>query len=428
MKDEFQIKSVMAREILDSRGWPTIEAKIVLRGGGEGRASVPSGASTGSFEAWELRDEGKRLHGKGVLKAVSNVNKLIAGKIKGMDVRKLTEIDAAMMALDGTENKKRLGANALLSVSLACAHAAANQAGKPLYQYLRTMYGIKGKTYTFPRPMMNIINGGQHANNTLSIQEFMIVPNGKTMSERVWRGVEVFQSLKKLLSTDGYLTLVGDEGGFAPQLKDNEHALQYIVKAIETAGFVPGKDIALASDLATSEFFAEGKGYDFDYKIPEKKGRKFRTAKEVTEMLKKWIAEYHLISIEDPLNEESWDEWAALTKSLGKSVQVVGDDLFVTNVKRLQKGIDMGGANAILIKVNQIGTLSETMAAIALAREHGYNVIISHRSGETGDTTIADLALAVNAEFIKTGSLSRSERVEKYNRLLEIEQELHGTW
>lgn len=428
MKDAYQIKQVTAREVLDSRGWPTVEAKVVLKGGAQATASVPSGASTGTFEAWELRDGGQRLQGKGVLKAVSNVNKLIAPKIKGMDARHLQEIDAAMVALDGTENKKRLGANALLAVSLACAHAGAKQAELPLYRHLRAVYGIKGKTFSFPRPMMNIVNGGQHANNTLSIQEFMVVPEGKTMAERVWRGVEVFQSLKKILAGEGFLTLVGDEGGFAPQVKDNEAALQYIIKAIEAAGFVPGKDVSLASDLATSEFYTEKKGYDFDYKIPDRKGRKFLSPREVTEMLKNWIKKYHLISIEDPLNEESWDDWASLTKSLGKQVQIVGDDLFVTNVKRLQKGIDMGVANAILIKVNQIGTLSETMAAIMLARAHGYHVIISHRSGETGDTTIADLAVAVNAEFIKTGSLSRSERVEKYNRLMAIEQELHGKW
>ncbi len=428
MKDAYQIKQVMAREVLDSRGWPTVEAKVVLKGGASACSSVPSGASTGSFEAWELRDGGQRLQGKGVLKAVANINKLIAAKIKGMDVRKLAEIDAAMIALDGTENKKRLGANALLAVSLACAHAGAKQADMPLYKHLRAIYDIKGKTFTLPRPMMNIVNGGQHANNTLSIQEFMIVPEGKTVADRIWRGVEVFQSLKKILAAEGFLTLVGDEGGFAPQVKDNEAGLQYIIKAIEAAGLVPGKDVSLASDLATSEFFTDKKGYDFDYKIPDRKGRKFLSAREVTEMLKGWIKKYHLISIEDPLNEESWDDWAALTKALGKQVQIVGDDLFVTNVKRLQKGIDMGVANAILIKVNQIGTLSETMAAIMLAREHGYKVVISHRSGETGDTTIADLAVAVNAEFIKTGSLSRSERVEKYNRLMAIEQELHGKW
>lgn len=428
MKNPFQIKSVQAREILDSRGWPTVEAKVTLSGGAAATASVPSGASTGSFEAWELRDGGSRLHGKGVKKAAQSVNNRISQSIKGMDVRKLKAVDAAMLELDGTENKKRLGANALLAVSLACAHAGAKQARKPLYRYLRSIYGIKEKTFRFPLPMMNIVNGGRHADNPLSIQEFMVVPQGKTMADRVWSGVEVFQALKKILSQKGFMTLVGDEGGFAPTVKDNEQALQYIIEAIKAAGFTPGKEVSVASDLATSEFFTEGKGYDFDFKIKEKAGKNYKSTDDVIDMLKGWIKKYHFVSIEDPLHEEQWADWAKLTKALGKQVQIVGDDLFVTNVKRLQKGIDMGVANAILIKVNQIGTLSETMAAIALARKHGYNVIISHRSGETGDTTIADLSVAVNAEYIKTGSLSRSERVEKYNRLMAIEAELHGKW
>lgn len=427
-KNSFAIKHVQAREVLDSRGWPTVEAKVVLSGGAAATASVPSGASTGSFEAWELRDGGKRLQGRGVQKAVQNVNRRIAPALRGMDARRLKAVDAAMLKLDGTENKRKLGANALLAVSLACAHAGAKQAGKPLYRHVRAVYGIKEKSFRFPRPMMNIVNGGRHADNPLSIQEFMVVPEGKTMAERVWRGVEVFQALKKILAKSGYMTLVGDEGGFAPTVKDNERALQYIIRAIEAAGFTPGKEVSLASDLATSEFFTEGKGYDFEFKIKGKAGKRFRNTDDIIAMLKMWIKKYHFISIEDPLHEEQWEDWARLTKALGKQVQIVGDDLFVTNVKRLQKGIDMGVANAILIKVNQIGTLSETMAAIALARKHGYNVIISHRSGETGDTTIADLAVATNAEFIKTGSLSRSERVEKYNRLMAIEQELHGKW
>jgi enolase len=428
MKNNFTIKQVLAREVLDSRGWPTVEAKVILSGGHNAVASVPSGASTGSFEAWELRDGGARLQGKGARKAVKNINQVLAPVLKGLDVRKLSSIDRAMIALDGTENKKKIGANAMLAVSLACAHAGANAAKLPLYRYLRRIYRIKETAFRFPLPMMNIINGGQHANNTLSIQEFMVVPNGKTMADRVWRGVEVFQSLKKILAQDGYLTLVGDEGGFAPTLKDNEHALQYIIKAIEAAGFKPGKDVSLASDLATSEFFTEGKGYDFDYKIKGKEGKNYLTPDQVVTMLGEWIKKYHLISIEDPLDEESWDDWAMLTTKLGKRVQVVGDDLFVTNTKRLQKGIEMGVANSILIKVNQIGTLTETMEAIMLARKAGYRIIISHRSGETGDTTIADLSVAVNAEYIKTGSLSRSERVEKYNRLMAIELELKKAW
>lgn len=428
MKNRFSIKGVQAREILDSRGWPTVEAKVILADGTSATASVPSGASTGSFEAWELRDGGKRLHGKGVGKAVSHINKILAPVLKGLDVRKLPSIDRAMIALDGTENKKKIGANAMLAVSLACAHAGAKAAELPLYLYLRRLYRIKAAGFRFPLPMMNIVNGGQHANNTLSIQEFMIVPNGKTMADRVWRGVEVFQSLKKILAGEGFLTLVGDEGGFAPTLKDNEDALQYIIKAIKAAGLVPGKDVSLASDLATSEFFTEGKGYDFDYKIKGKAGKRYLQTSEVISMLSEWIKKYHLISIEDPLDEGAWEDWSQLTAKLGKRVQIVGDDLFVTNVKRLQKGINMGVANAILIKVNQIGTLTETMDAIAMARKAGYNVIISHRSGETGDTTIADLSVAVNAEYIKTGSLSRSERVEKYNRLMAIELELKKAW
>lgn len=428
MKNRFTIKQVQAREILDSRGWPTVEAKVTLSGGDSAVSSVPSGASTGSFEAWELRDGSARLHGKGVRKAVRNVNEVLAPVLKGLDVRKLPSIDRAMIALDGTENKKKIGANSMLAVSLACAHAGAKASSLPLYRYLRRLYRIKETAFRFPRPMMNIINGGQHANNTLSIQEFMVVPDGKTMAERIWRGVEVFQSLKKILAQDGYLTLVGDEGGFAPQLKDNEHALQYIIKAIESAGFKPGKDVSVASDLATSEFFTEGKGYDFDYKIKGKAGKRYLSPAQVVEMLADWMKKYHLISIEDPLDEEAWEDWRMLTAKLGKRVQVVGDDLFVTNAKRLQKGIEMGVANAILIKVNQIGTLTETMDAITLARKAGYSVIISHRSGETGDTTIADLSVAVNAEYIKTGSLSRSERVEKYNRLMAIELELKKGW
>jgi len=369
-----------------------------------------------------------RIYGKGVKKAVANINVKIKKKIKGMDVTKLAKIDQAMIDLDGTENKKKLGANAMLAVSLACARAGSLQKGIPLYRHIRSMYRIKAVGWKFPLPMMNIINGGEHANNTLSIQEFMIVPKGPTMESRVWRGVEIFQHLKKLLNKAGQLTLAGDEGGFAPTLKDNEAAMDFIIKAIKDAGYKPGKDVFVASDLAASEFYFKGKGYDFDYKIKGKKGKKFHDAKSVIKMLNGWIKKYSIISLEDPLDEEAWEDWALLNKALGKKVQIVGDDLFVTNVKRLKKGIKMKVANSILIKVNQIGTLTETIDAIKLARKHKYKIIISHRSGETGDTTIADLSLAVNSEYIKTGSLSRSERVEKYNRLMEIELELKKKW
>jgi enolase len=427
--NKFAIKSINARQILDSRGWPTVEAKVTLMGGESAVASVPSGASTGAAEAWELRDGAKAHLGKGVLKAVKNVKGPIAKAVKGMDVTKLKQIDQAMIDLDGTDNKKKLGANAILAVSLACARAGAQQKGIPLFQHIRSMYRVKQKGWKFPLPMMNIINGGQHAANTVSIQEFMVVPMGSTMDKRIWKGQEVFQHLKKLLKAGGHTTLVGDEGGFAPNFKENEEALQYIVQAIKAAGFKPGKDVAIAMDLAASEFYFEKQGgYDFDYKIKGKKGKDFKDVKAIVAMLSSWLKKYPIVSIEDPLDEDAWEDWQYLTEKLGKKVQVVGDDLFVTNTKRLQKGIDMGVSNSILIKVNQIGSLSETIAAINLARKNKFSVIISHRSGETEDTTIADLALAVNAEFIKTGSLSRSERVAKYNRLMAIELGLKKKW
>lgn len=428
MANKFKIKDIKAREILDSRGWPTIEAKVTLSGGATGVASVPSGASTGAAEAWELRDGGKEHLGKGVHKAVNNVNGPIKRALKGMDASNLRAIDKKMIDLDGTENKKRLGANAILAASLACAKAGAEQKGIPLYRHIRSMYRLNLKGWRFPLAMMNIINGGEHAANTVSIQEFMIVPKGPTMKSRVWKGQEVFQHLKKLLKKGKHSTLIGDEGGFAPNFKHNEQALEYIMKAIKAAGYKPGKDVAIAMDIAASEFYQDGKGYDFDYKIPGKKGKKYSDVKDIVKMLKDWMRKYPIISIEDPLDEEAWEDWAYLTKQIGKRVQIVGDDLYVTNVKRLQKGIDMKVANSILIKVNQIGTLSETIDAIKLARKHKNNVIISHRSGETEDTTIADLALAVNAEYIKTGSLSRSERVAKYNRLMAIELEMKKKW
>ena len=429
MAKKHQIKDIKAREILDSRGWPTVEAKVTLKGGASARASVPSGASTGAAEALELRDKDPKHHlGKGVHKAVSNVNGRIRKKLLSMDVMKMRDIDQKMLDLDGTDNKSKLGANAILAVSLACARAGAVQSGQPLYKHIRSVYRVRQKGFKFPLPMMNIINGGEHAANTVSIQEFMVIPKGPSMKVRVWRGQVVFQHLKKLLKKGNKSTLVGDEGGFAPNFKHNEQALEYIMRAIKAAGFKAGKDVTVAMDLATSEFYVKNKGYDFDYKIPGKKGKKYHDAKEVTKMLGTWLKKYHIESIEDPLDEEAWEDWAYLTKKLGKKVLVVGDDLFVTNVKRFQKGIDMGVANSILIKVNQIGSLTETIDAINLARKNKYKVIISHRSGETEDTTIADLAVAVNAEYIKTGSLSRSERVAKYNRLMAIELELAKKW
>lgn len=427
------IKEIKSRSVLDSRGNPTVQSKVILQDGSYGIASVPSGASTGTFEAWELRDGAKAFQGKGVSKAVNNVNTKIAKKLKGMDVSKLRAIDQAMIDLDGTENKHKLGANAILSVSLAAARAGAMAKRKPLYEYIRQAYRLDYKGYKFPLPMMNVLNGGQHAANTLSFQEFMIVPKAASMEKRIWIGAEVFMNLKKLLKKSEKTTLVGDEGGFAPNLKapnllSNEVAMQYIIKAIKAAGYTPGKDVYLASDPAASEFYSKGKGYDLHYKEPKAKGKKYWSADQITDLWASWIDKYHFLSVEDPLNEESWQDWQLFTKKLGKKVQIVGDDLFVTNTKRLQKGIDMGVANAILVKVNQIGSLSESIDAIQLARKNKYNVIISHRSGETADAFISDLSLAVNADFIKAGSLSRSDRVEKYNRLMEIELELKNRW
>ena len=416
-----KIKSIKAREILDSRGNPTVQATVTLTNGIEGTASVPSGASTGVHEALELRDGGKRYDGKGVLKAVNNVNKKIALKLKGKDVRKQRNIDNIMLKLDGTPNKAKLGANAILAVSLACARAGAATAKTPLYKYIREAYKLKEKGWKLPTPTMNIINGGQHASNSLTVQEFMVVPKAKTMAKRVQIGAEVFQALKKLLKAAGYQTLVGDEGGFAPNLKKNEDALDFIMKAIKKAGYVPGKDAYLASDLALSEYYDKKSG---KYSLNDKTGKTKVSADEVIKTLDKWMKKYPIISLEDPLDEDDWVNWMKVTGFLGDKVSIVGDDLFVTNVERLQKGIDMGVGNAILIKLNQIGSLSETIDAIYLAKENKYKVSVSHRSGETSDTFIADLAVAVNADFIKTGSLSRSERVSKYNRLMKIEEEL----
>lgn len=410
------IKKISAREILDSRGNPTVEAEVLLADGSLGTAAVPSGASTGVHEALELRDGGKRYGGKGVRKAVKNVNEHIAKALKGMDATKQRKIDDAMRALDGTKNKKKLGANAMLAVSLATARAAAISKKKPLYKYLRTAFRIKETRWNMPLATMNIMNGGRHADNGLTVQEFMIVPKHKRMAERVRMGAEVFHALGKLLKKAGESTGVGDEGGFAPGLTNNDAAVKFIVRAIKAAGFEPGKQIFLATDIAASEFYKDGKYY---FKKDEA-----WDASRMTKQIATWIKKYPFISIEDGLDQDDWEHWPAHTKKIGGSVAVVGDDLFVTNVERLKRGIEEGVGNAILIKLNQIGTLSETVDAIMLAKKHGYKVSVSHRSGETADTFIADLSVAVSADFIKTGSLSRSDRVEKYNRLMKIEQEL----
>lgn len=413
-----KIQSVQAREILDSRGNPTVEATVVLQDGSVGTGAVPSGASTGSHEALELRDGGKRYGGAGVLKAVKNVNKNIARALKGMDAMDQRAIDAAMLKLDGTKNKSKLGANAILAVSLATARAAAVSSGLPLYKYLRKTFGLTYKKWNLPVLTMNILNGGRHADTGLTIQEFMIVPQHKKLSERVRMGAEVFHALKSLLKKKGLNTGVGDEGGFAPVLKNNEEALKLIMQAIAAAGYRPGKDVKLAMDMALSEFYKNGKYYLNGENKPAV------TPKQVIATVKTWIKKYPFVSIEDPLAEDDWTHWELLTKEIGGAIRLVGDDLFVTNAQRLQKGIEMKVGSAILIKVNQIGSLSETLDAILLAQKNGYAVSVSHRSGETSDTFIADLAVAVNAEYIKTGSLSRSERVEKYNRLMKIESEI----
>lgn len=412
-----KIKTILAREILDSRGNPTVEAKVVLENGIVGSAKVPSGASTGTHEALELRDGGKRYGGKGVLKAVKNVVTVIGPALKGMEVSNQQALDERMIRLDGTKNKSVLGANAILAVSLAAARAGALALRIPLYRYIRETFAIPEKGYRLPVPTMNILNGGRHADNGLSIQEFMIIPRHKLLRERVRMGSQIFHSLANLLSQKGYATSVGDEGGFAPELLNNEKGLQIIVEAIKLAGWEPGKHVFLGLDLAASEFYRHGTYYF----LGKKQG--WRPAKMIA-TLAGWVKKYPLISIEDALSEDDWANWQILTKELGKKVTLVGDDLFVTNVERLERGIAEHVANAILIKVNQIGSLTETIQTILLAKKNGYQTSVSHRSGETADTFIADLAVAVNSEFIKTGSLSRSERVEKYNRLMEIELEL----
>ena len=416
MKVDLSITAVKAREILDSRGNPTVEVEVVVNDEFVGRAAVPSGASTGIFEAVELRDgDKKRYMGKGVLKAVENVNEVIAPEIIGMNALNQVEIDKLMIELDGTENKSKLGANAILGVSLAVAKAAANALGLPLYQYIG---GVNAKY--LPVPMMNILNGGKHADNSVDLQEFMIMPVGaKSFSEALRMCSETFHHLRNVLKARGYNTTVGDEGGFAPNLKSNEEPLEVIVEAIEKAGYVPGKDIAIVLDPATSELYNEEDGkYHF-----EREG-KVRTKEEMVEFWVKLVEKYPIVSIEDGVAEEDWEGWKMLTDALGKKIQLVGDDLFVTNTKRLAKGIELGVANSILIKLNQIGTLTETLEAIEMANRAGYTAVVSHRSGETEDTTIADLVVAVNAGQIKTGAPSRTDRVAKYNQLLRIEEEL----
>lgn len=411
----FEIKSVHARQIMDSRGNPTIECDVKLSGGAFGRAAVPSGASTGSFEALELRDGGNAYMGKGVMTAVKNVNEIIAPAIIGMPANDQTALDEKMLALDGTANKEKLGANAILAVSLAVARAAAEQSGLPLYKYIANVYGNENPC-VLPRPMMNIINGGAHADNGLDAQEFMIIPNGaKNEADAIRMGSEIFHHLKKILKSGGNSTNVGDEGGFAPNFHSCAQALDTIIAAIRDAGYIPGDQVSIGLDVASSEFYADGV-YDFE-------GKKL-SSDQMIEFYEKLIAQYPIISIEDALAEEDWDGWRKLTDAIGKKCQLVGDDLFVTNPARLHRGIDAGVANAILIKVNQIGTLTETLRAIKMAQDAKYGVIISHRSGETEDTTIADLAVATNAGQIKTGSMSRTDRMAKYNQLLRIEEEL----
>ena len=408
------ITHVIGREILDSRGNPTVEAEVTLDNGVTGRAAAPSGASTGIREAIELRDGDKsRYQGKGVLKAVSNINNELASCVTGMDCNDQAGIDQVMIDLDGTDNKSKLGANALLAVSLANAQAAAITSDKPLYQFLGGDEAV-----TLPVPMMNIINGGAHADNSVDLQEFMILPVGaSTFSESLRYGVEVFHSLKSVLSSKGMNTAVGDEGGFAPDLSSNEEAIEVILQAIDKAGFKAGEDICLGLDVASSEFYKDGKY------VLESENRSFNSA-EFTEYLSSWVDQYPIITIEDGMDESDWEGWATHTEVLGKRVQLVGDDLFVTNTKILQQGIDRSIANSILIKFNQIGTLTETLNAISMAHKAGYTAVVSHRSGETEDVTIADLAVATNTGQIKTGSLSRSDRVAKYNQLLRIESQL----
>ena len=414
MKNYLEIVDVVARQILDSRCFPTVEVEVYLEDGSTGRAAVPSGASTGMYEAVELRDGNKNNYqGKSVLKAVENVNEVIANRLIGHNVYDQVGIDKLLIELDGTENKGKLGANAILGVSLAVANAAAASLDMPLYRYIG---GVNAKV--LPVPMMNILNGGSHADNSVDLQEFMVMPAGaESFSEALRMCAEVYHTLKKILHHKGYSTAIGDEGGFAPNLKSNREALDVIVEAIVKAGYKPGEDMFIAIDAASSEYYKDGKY------VLEHEGKTF-TSEEMVNFFEDWVNEYPIISIEDGMAEEDWEGWKHMTERLGKKVQLVGDDLFVTNTKRLEKGIDMGVANSILIKLNQIGTLTETLNAIEMANRAGYTAVVSHRSGETEDTTISDLVVAVNAGQIKTGAPARSERVAKYNQLLRIAEEL----
>jgi enolase len=415
MKDYLEIVDVVARQILDSRCFPTVEVEIYLEDGTIGRAAIPSGASTGMYEAVELRDGDKdKFLGKGVLNAIRNVNEIIAEELIGCNVFEQTYIDKMLIELDGTNNKSKLGANAILGVSLAVANAAANSLDMPLYRYIG---GVNSKV--LPVPMMNILNGGSHADNSVDLQEFMIMPAGApTFSEALRMCAEVYHTLKKILNDKGYSTGIGDEGGFAPNLKSNQEALDVIIEAIGKAGYKAGEEIFIAIDAASSEYYKDGKY------VLEHEGRTLTSA-EMVDFFEDWVNKYPIISIEDGMAEEDWEGWKLITERLGKKVQLVGDDLFVTNTERLEKGIDLGVANSILIKLNQIGTLTETLNAIEMANRAGYTAVVSHRSGETEDTTIADLVVAVNAGQIKTGAPARSERVAKYNQLLRIEEELN---
>ena len=411
----FSIEKIYARQIMDSRGNPTVECDVRLNGGAFGRASVPSGASTGSFEALELRDGDKNYMGKSVFKAVKNVNEIIAPALIGMDATKQSDIDNKMLELDGTPNKEKLGANAILSVSLAVAHAAANAQKIPLYKHIANIFGNPNPC-VLPRPMMNIVNGGAHADNGLDAQEFMIIPNGaQNEVEAIRMGSEIFHNLKAILKKSHHSTNVGDEGGFAPNFNTCAEALDTIIEAIKIAGYIPGTDVSIGLDVASSEFYKDGV-YHFEGTT--------KTSDEMIDFYKELISKYPVISIEDALAEEDWNAWKKLTAEIGNKCQLVGDDLFVTNPIRLKKGIESNCANAILIKVNQIGSLTETLTAIKMAKDANYGVIVSHRSGETEDTTIADLAVATNAGQIKTGSMSRTDRMAKYNQLIRIAEEL----
>ncbi|MFA5779882.1 MAG: phosphopyruvate hydratase [Elusimicrobiota bacterium] len=416
-----KIKRIVGREILDSRGNPTVEVDVILENGILGRAAVPSGASTGEHEAVELRDgDKKRYLGKGTLKAVENVNKIIAPAIIGMNAENQIEIDRKMISIDGTKNKAKLGANAILGVSLAVCRASASDKKLPLYKYIRSAYNIKLNDYVLPVPMMNILNGGSHADNNVDLQEFMVFPKGaKSFREALRYGTEIFHNLKKVLKDKNYNTSVGDEGGFAPNLNSNEEALEVIIEAIKKAGYVPGRDIFIALDPASSEFYKDGK-----YILEGEKSDKIKTSEQMVNFYENLVGKYPIVSIEDGLAEDDWDGWKLMTDKLGKKIQIVGDDLFVTNVERLQRGINTKTANSILIKLNQIGTLTETIDTILMAHKAGYTTVISHRSGETEDSFIADLSVAVNSGQIKTGSASRTDRICKYNQLLRIEEEL----